>query len=73
LQKELNSDATGWTFSNSTRLFLPGNWKFNYEIDKTINSGFASNVNTDPLIINATLEKGLKNKMHPSNYRLLIF
>lgn len=66
LQKELNSDATGWTFSNSTRLFLPGNWKFNYELDKTINSGFASNVNTDPLIINATLEKGLFKKQNAS-------
>ena len=66
LQKQLNSDATGWTFSHSSRFFLPGNWKFNYDIDKTINAGFASNVNTDPLIINATLEKSLLKKQNLS-------
>ncbi len=66
LLKELNSDASAWTLSNSTRFFFPHNWKFNYDIDKSINTGYAANVNSDPLIINATLEKALFKKQNLS-------
>jgi hypothetical protein len=61
-----NINTTAWTLSNSTRFFLPQNWKFNYELDKSFNSGYASNVNSDPLIINATLEKALFKKQNAS-------
>jgi len=64
--KDLNSDASAWTLSNSSRLFFPHNWKFSYDIDKSINTGYASNVNSDPLIINATLEKALFKKQNAS-------
>jgi len=68
LQSRLNTNtnATAWTLSHSSRLFLPANWKFNYDIDKSFNSGYADNVNADPLIINATLEKGLFKKQNAS-------
>lgn len=66
LLKELNSDASTWTLSNSTRLFLPANFKFSFEIDQTINSGFASNVNSNPLIIGSTLEKSFFKKQNAS-------
>ncbi len=66
LQNQFNSDASVWTFSHSARLFFPGNWKFNYDMDKSINSGYASNVNANPFIINATLEKALFKKQNAS-------
>lgn len=66
LQSQLNTDATAWTLSNSSRFFFPANWKFSYDIDKSINTGYASNVGSDPLIINATLEKALFKKQNAS-------
>lgn len=66
LQKELNANSVGWTLSNSSRFFLPHSFILSYEIDKTINSGFADNISTDPLIINATLEKQLLKKKNAS-------
>ena len=65
-QTSSNTNATAWTLSNSSRLFFPQNWKFSYDIDKSFNSGYASNVNSDPLIINATLEKALFKKQNAS-------
>ncbi len=65
-QPEANTNATAWTPSHSSRFFLPHNFKFNYEIDKSFNSGYADNVNSDPLIINATLEKALFKKQNAS-------
>jgi len=61
-----NSDATAWTLSNSSRFFFPQNWKFSYDIDKSINTGYAGNISSDPLIINATLEKALFKKQNLS-------
>ncbi len=66
IQSESIPDASVWTLSHSARLFFPGNWKFNYDMDKSINSGYASNVNTNPFIINATLEKTLFKKQNAS-------
>ncbi len=64
LQKQANSNATAWTLSHSSRLFFPKNFKFSYDLDKSINSGYAGNVNSDPLIINATLEKSFFKKQN---------
>ncbi|MEO6489919.1 MAG: outer membrane beta-barrel protein [Ferruginibacter sp.] len=66
LQSELNSNATAWTLTQSTRLFLPFNIKFNSDIEKLINSGYSDNVNSDPFIINASIEKGLFTKQNAS-------
>ena len=66
ISKQLNSNATAWTLSQSSRFFLPYNFKFNYDIDKSFNSGYADNVNSNPLIINATLEKTLFKKQNAS-------
>ena len=65
-QPEANTNATAWTLSHSSRLFFPRNWKFNYDIDKSFNTGYADNVNSNPLIINATLEKALFKKQNAS-------
>ena len=66
LLRESNSNTTAWTLSNSSRFFFPHNWKFSYDIDKSFNSGYADNVNSNPLIINATLEKALFKKQNLS-------
>ncbi len=65
-QINTNTNVSTWTLSNSSRFFFPKNWKFSYDIDKSLNSGYASNVNSDPLIINATLEKALFKKQNAS-------
>ena len=57
LQSELNTETEAWTFSNYTRIFLPKDFIISYDLDKTINNGFASNVASSPFIITATLEK----------------
>ncbi|MFN8248037.1 MAG: outer membrane beta-barrel protein [Ferruginibacter sp.] len=64
ISKEQNLDASAWTLSNSTRFFFGKTWKFNFDVDKSINTGYASNVNSDPLIINATLEKSFFKKQN---------
>jgi hypothetical protein len=61
-----NSNTTTWVLSHSSRYFLPKDFILSYEIDQTLNSGFADNVNTNPLIINATLEKQLFKKKNAS-------
>ena len=66
LTPESNTNAIAWTLSHSARLFFPYNFKFNYDIDKSINSGYADNVNSDPLIINLTLEKAFFKKQNAS-------
>ncbi|HSN59728.1 MAG TPA: outer membrane beta-barrel protein, partial [Ferruginibacter sp.] len=57
LQKQLNATTRAYTISHNSRIFLPKDIIFSYDIDKIINNGFGSNVSTDPLIINANLEK----------------
>lgn len=57
LQKQLNNTTRAWTISHNSRIFLPKGLVFTYDIDKTINDGFANNVTVNPLIINANLEK----------------
>ncbi len=57
LQKQLNNTTRAWMISHNSRIFLPKGIVFTYDIDKTINDGFANNVTVNPLIINANLEK----------------
>lgn len=61
-----NSNTTAWVLSHSSRFFLPKDFILSYEIDQTLNSGYADNVNANPLIINATLEKQLFKKKNAS-------
>ncbi|HMJ46909.1 MAG TPA: outer membrane beta-barrel protein, partial [Ferruginibacter sp.] len=66
LRKEFNSNTQAWSINHSSRLFLPYNFVLSYDIDKTFNNGYASNVNADPLIINSTLEKQFFKKKNLS-------
>lgn len=66
LQQQLNANTVAWTLTHSSRFFLPKDFILSYDIDKTINTGFASNVNANPLIINSTLEKQLFKKKNAS-------
>ena len=62
LQKALNNDASTWTLQNSSRLFLPKNFRVNYDMEKNFNKGFANAVNAAPFIINAGIEKSFGKK-----------
>ncbi len=66
VDRDLNFNSRAFTISHNSRIFLPKNWIFNYDMDKTINSGFADNVNFDPFIINASIEKQLFKKKNVS-------
>jgi hypothetical protein len=64
--QENNSNTKAFTISHNSRIFLPKNWIFNYDMDKSINSGYADNVNSNPFIINASIEKQLFKKKNVS-------
>ena len=66
LRKELNSNTTAWSLTHSSRFFLPKDFTLAYDLDKSINNGYASNVNTNPFIINASLEKLVSKKYNAS-------
>lgn len=66
LLKEINSNTQAWNLNHSSRFFLPYNFVFMYDVDKTINTGYALNVNSNPLIINSTLEKQFFKKKNAS-------
>ncbi len=66
LQQQLNNTTRAWTISHNSRIFLPKGLVFTYDIDKTINDGFANNVSVNPLIINANLEKQFFKKKNLS-------
>ena len=59
---QLQTNTHGWDITHSSRIFLPKDWILSYDIDKSFNSGYASNVNSDPLLINTTIEKQLFKK-----------
>ena len=61
-----NLNLSTWTLSHSARIFFTEDFIFSYDLDKTFNSGYASNVNSNPLIINATLEKQFLKKRNLS-------
>ena len=66
LQQQLNSNTQAWTLSHNSRIYFPKGWIFNYDLDKTIYNGYADNVNINPFIINATVEKQLFKKKNVS-------
>lgn len=66
LNKQLNSDTRAWSITHSSRFFLPKDFTLTYDLDKSINTGYASNVSTDPFIINASLEKLVSKKYNAS-------
>ncbi len=61
-----NLNTNSWTLSHSSRFFLKYDFIISYDMDKAINSGYSGNVNADPFIINATLEKQLFKKKNAS-------
>ncbi len=66
LQKQLNATTRVWTISHNSRIYLPKDFILNYDLDKTINNGFSSNVTSNPFIINASLEKQFFEKKNMS-------
>ncbi|MEO7445924.1 MAG: outer membrane beta-barrel protein [Ferruginibacter sp.] len=62
LLKQFNSNTVAWTFSHNSRVFLPKDFILTYDLDKTINTGYAQSVNANPFIINASLEKQVIKK-----------
>lgn len=61
-----NTTTNTWNFSNTTRIFIREDFIFSFDVDKTLNSGYSSNVNADPLIVNSTLEKQFLKKKNLS-------
>lgn len=61
-----NLSAQTWTFSHTTRIFLPRDFIISYDLDKTLNNGYSETVAVNPFIINATLEKQLFKKKNGS-------
>ncbi|MEO7523348.1 MAG: outer membrane beta-barrel protein, partial [Ferruginibacter sp.] len=57
-----NTTTNTWTLTNSSRIFIQEDFILSYDIDKAFNKGYSANVNADPLIINATLEKQFLKK-----------
>lgn len=66
LRKQLNSTLNNWSLSHYARFFLPKNFIFIYDIDKSINNGYANNVKANPLLINSSLEKTISKKYNAS-------
>ena len=67
-----NTNIRAWGITHSARMFFKHDFILSYDLEKTINSGYADNVSSDPLIINATLEKQLFAKKNAS-LKLLAF
>lgn len=56
----LNSSA--WTLNSNMRMDIPGGFILRYDINYLINNGLASNVNGNPVLFNAAIEKTLFKK-----------
>ncbi|MCY7291603.1 MAG: outer membrane beta-barrel family protein, partial [Ferruginibacter sp.] len=61
-----NSSIKVFNLTHSSRLFFKHDFILSYDLEKTINSGYADNVVANPFIINATLEKQLLKKKNAS-------
>ncbi|MEO6542349.1 MAG: outer membrane beta-barrel protein, partial [Ferruginibacter sp.] len=57
-----NSSSNAWTFSNNINLNITKTLVLKYDVDYTINSGLASSVSRNQVIMNASLEKQLFKK-----------
>jgi Outer membrane protein beta-barrel family/Carboxypeptidase regulatory-like domain len=54
-----NSSSNAWTFSSNMNLNITKTLILKYDVDYTINSGLASGVNQNQVIMNASIEKQL--------------
>ena len=61
-----NSSIKVFNLTHSSRLFFKNDFILSYDLEKTINNGYANNVIANPLIINATLEKQFLKKKNAS-------
>lgn len=57
LRTTSNSTTRAWSISHNSRIFLPKDYIFTYDMDKTINDGYTGTIAANPFIINAALEK----------------
>ncbi|MFC4261504.1 outer membrane beta-barrel protein [Ferruginibacter yonginensis] len=57
-----NSNIKAFNITHSSRMFFKNDVNFSYDLEKTINKGYADNVVANPLIINGTLEKSIFKK-----------
>lgn len=55
-----------WTLSHNSRFDLKHDWTLTYSLDKTFNDGYASNIASNPFIINAGVEKLISQKYNAS-------
>ncbi|MDB5201064.1 MAG: hypothetical protein JWQ27_473 [Ferruginibacter sp.] len=61
-----NSTTKFWSLTHSSRIFLPKDLTINYDLDKSINSGYSASVDANPFIINASIEKLVSKKFNAS-------
>ena len=61
-----NSTINNISLTHYARFFLPKSFILIYDIDKSINDGYANNVKANPLIINSSLEKTISKKYNAS-------
>ncbi len=66
LRKQFNSSTNAFVLTHNSRFFLPKDLTLNYDINKTINNGFGQGINTNPTIINASIEKLISKKYNAS-------
>jgi hypothetical protein len=57
-----NTSTNAWTFSNNINLNITKTLVLKYDVDYTINTGLASSVSRNQVIMNASLEKQLFKK-----------
>jgi hypothetical protein len=62
----LNTTIRTWILSNSTRIFIREDFVVSVDLTHTFNSGYTGNVNANPRIINATVEKQFLKKKNLS-------
>ena len=57
-----NSSSNAWTFSSNMNLNITKTLVLKYDVDYTINTGLASNVSKDQVVMNSSLEQQLFKK-----------
>ncbi len=57
LSTSANNSIKTWSLTHSSRMFFKHDFNFTYDISKSLNEGYTSNVGVNPFIINASLEK----------------
>lgn len=66
LPGQRNNTLNNWSLTHSSRVFLPKDFIFKYDLDKSINNGYSNNVSANPLTINGSLEKLISKKYNAS-------